>query len=146
MCAALAVLAEREAAGQVGSSGSPSVDLPGDVNHSTTRKAAEKFTHPRLHLSEARAALRKHAKALIYAAFPARSRYATCQAAAATFGVSPDTIERIIEGDTANPCPLMLGFCAKLVRDRTGKPTPIDGILAHVIASSISPNPARRTA
>lgn len=130
----LALCPELEADGPCGSFG---VSFPEDVNPSTRGKTAEFVTHPRLHLSEARAVLRKHAKTLIYAAFPARSRYETCKRAAATFGVSPDTIERLIEGDTANPCPLILGYCARVVRERTGKPTPIDAVLAHIIASEV---------
>lgn len=98
-------------------------------------KVAENFTHPRLKLADARAVMRKHAKAMIYGAFPARSRYATCQLAAQTFGVSPDTIMRMIEGDTANPCPLILGYCASVIRARTGQPTPICGVLAHILAA-----------
>jgi hypothetical protein len=116
---------------------SPAISAQEDINPSTNRNVAEFVTHPRLHLSEARAVLRKHAKWLIYTAFPARSRYATCQLAAATFGVSPDTIERIIEGDTANPCPLILGYCARVIRQRTGQPTPVCRVLGHIIAGSM---------
>lgn len=88
-----------------------------------------------MQLAEARAHLRKHGGDVIHAAFwQERSRHAVCMAASRMFGCSPDKIEAMIVGDTANPDAMLLGYCAKMVRDRTGKPTPICHVLAHVIA------------
>ncbi len=121
---------------QSGSSVAP-VALPAIVNTPDRGKCAPFVKHPRLHLSQARALLRKHGGAVIEGAFPERSRRATCHTAARVLGVSPDTVERLIEGDTANPCPLILGYCAAIVRARTGKPTPICKVLGHIIAAEV---------
>jgi hypothetical protein len=121
-------------------SGSASVSPSADqiLNTPTRGKTPQILTYPKAHLSEARALLRKHAKAVIYEAFSGeRSRYAVCLKAAQTFGCSPDKIEAIIEGETANPCPLILGMCAGIVRKRTGKPTPICKPLAQIFAFEV---------
>jgi hypothetical protein len=134
---ALAVSGVAESQAQVsGSSVAPSAEAHDAA--AALGKTTEILTHPRLHLSEVRSVLRKHAGSVIYGAFPERSRYATCVKAARMFGCSPDRIEAMIEGDTASPDPLILGFCARVVRERTGKPTAICRVLAHIIAAEIS--------
>ncbi len=102
------------------------------------RKSAEKLTHPKLNLSEARATLRRHAKEVIYGAYPAASRHQTCMDAARACGTSPDTILRLLEGDTAAPDVLVLAYCAARYRDRTGRETPIHQVIAQVIAAEVS--------
>lgn len=81
--------------------------------------------------------LRKHAREVIFGAFPGRSRRAVCQRAAQACGTSPDTIERLIEGETASQDVLILGYCARIYRDRTGKLTPICAVLAQIIAAEV---------
>lgn len=102
-------------------------------------KVAVKYTDQRLNLAEARAVLRAHAKSVIFAAFPDRSQRAICIKAAHQLGVSPDTINRLIEGETVNPCSLILGHCAAIVRRKTGKPTPICRVLGQIFAAEIAP-------
>lgn len=137
MGAVLGLLADVGIRAEVSASGSPSVAT--SVNTPDGGNVASIVNHPRLNLADARATLRKHAKSVIYCAFPERSRRATCHTAARAFGVSPDTIERMIEGDTANPCPLILGVCASMVRQRTGKPTAICKVLAQFVNAEITP-------
>ena len=100
-------------------------------------KVASFSHHPRLSLASARATLRKHAREVIFGAFPGRSRRAVCLTAAQACGTSPDTIERLIEGETSSPDVLILGFCARIYRDRTGKVSPICTVLAQVIAAEV---------
>lgn len=121
---------------QGGSYRRPSV-LPG--NHATEgfRKVAKIVNDPRLQLAKAREVLRSHAKEVIYGAFPAPSRHQTCVDAAAACGTSPDTILRLIEGETANPDVLVLALCARVYSDRTGRETPVHTVLAQIMSAGV---------
>jgi hypothetical protein len=99
------------------------------------RKAAQIVTDGRLNLSEARAVLRRHAKEVIYGAFPARSRHQTCLDAALACGTCSDTILRLLEGETATPDVLVLAYCAARYSERTGKVSPISRALYQIIAA-----------
>ena len=135
----------RELLGQGGSASSVSSVDPFDQNNTDQfRKSAKKLTHPRLNIAEARAILRQHAKAVIYGAFPASSRHQTCLDAAYACGTSPDKILRLMEGETANPDALVLGYCAAIYSHRTGKVSPIQAALAQIIAASpVTPTQSR---
>ncbi len=122
--------------GQDGSSRSPVAALP-KVNAEPFRKAAEIVRSARLNLAEAREVLRTHAKAVIYGAFPAASRHQTCMMAAQACGTSPDTILRLLEGSTASPDALVLGHCARVFYERTGRVSPIHLALAQIIAAEV---------
>lgn len=100
-------------------------------------KVAEIVRSARLHLAEARDVLRSHAAEVIYGAFPAASRHQTCLTAARACGTSPDTILRLIEGETAAPDALILGHCARVYHDRTGRVSPIHLALAQLIAAEV---------
>lgn len=126
--------------GQVASAlRSPSVACAESDTAEPFRNVAEKLKHPRLNLAEARAVLRRHAKTVIYGAFPARSRHQTCMDAAYACGTSPDTILRLLEGETAHPDALVLGYCAGVYRDRTGIVSPILAAITQIIAAGEAP-------
>lgn len=131
MSAALAL----SAAGAEAQGGSSAVlsDAGGQLAAQPFCKSAKIVTHPRLTLARAKAVLRTHAREVIYGAFPAPSRHQTCLDAARACGTSPATILRLIEGDTASPDVLVLGYCARLYRDRTGRDTPVHAVLAQII-------------
>jgi len=58
--------------------------------------------------------------------------------AAYACGTSPDTILRLLEGHTAHPDALVLGYCARVYRDRTGKISPIHAAIARIIAAEVN--------
>jgi hypothetical protein len=121
----------------LGVSSAISVSNAETISTAAFRKSAEIVKDARLNLAAARATLRRHAKEVIYGAFPAASRHQTCVQAAMACGTSPDTILRLLEGDTAAPDVLVLGYCARVYRDRTGKVTPIHSVIAQVIAAEV---------
>ena len=132
---AIAVSGGVESRAQVlGSTVAPADTHVTKVSTDAFRKAAGIVKHDRLNLATARAILRRHARDVILGAFPERSQHATCLKAAQACGVSPDTIDRLIQGGTTSPDVLVLAFCARVCRDRTGKATPICHVLAQVIA------------
>lgn len=89
---------------------------------------------PRLRLADARAVLRLHAKETIYGAFPEASRHKTCVKAAKACGTSPDTILRLIEGETGTPDVVVLTYCAARYEAVTGRVSPILSVLAEIMA------------
>ena len=107
------------------------------VNADPFRRSAEIVRSARLNLAEARDVLRCHARAVIEGAFPEPSRHQTCLTAAQACGTSPDTILRLIEGSTASPDALVLGYCARVYHDRTGRISPIHLALAQIIAAEV---------
>lgn len=107
------------------------------VNAERLGNVAEIVRSARLNLAEARDVLRSHAKEVIYGAFPEASRHQTCMKAARACGTSPDTILRLIEGETATPDALVLGYCARVYYERTGRISPIHLALAQIIAAEV---------
>lgn len=133
----LAVSAARQVQVSGGSSSAPFAAPARTDTPEPFRKSAEIVRSARLRLAEARDVLRSHAAEVIYGAFPAASRHQTCLNAASACGTSPDTILRLIEGETAAPDALILGHCARIYHDRTGRVSPIHLALAQLIAAAV---------
>ena len=103
-------------------------------------KNAEIVRLPKPCLSKLRKSIREDAAELFWRTFDGGSLNAKCADAAGKIrGVSADTFARLIEGETVNPCSLILGHCAAIVRRKTGKPTPICRVLGRIFAAEIAP-------
>jgi hypothetical protein len=97
------------------------------VNAEPCRTSAVIAAFPKAKLPEMVEDFGRSCAKMIDATFPARSRNATCDAAAMALGVSPDTIERILSGATKHPDPRVMFLCLGLYQTKTGKAWPIGG-------------------
>jgi hypothetical protein len=91
------------------------------------RTVASIATFPKAKLPAAVEDFGRSCAKLLWATFPARSQNAVCEAASLSLGVSPDTIARILNGDTKHPDPRVMFACLAIYQSKTGKAWPIGG-------------------
>ena len=111
----------------------PVLRLQADDSAKPFRSSAEIVKDARLSLADSREQVRRMAPALFWAAFPAASQHQVCQLASRALGVSPATVDRIINGYTASPDLLMLVHVARIYEARTGKDSPIVALIARIL-------------
>jgi hypothetical protein len=118
-------------------SSSPVVAFPKKVNAGTSRKSAEILSLQLAQLSRglptATLPFGHAAGQMIRDCFWSRSQHRTAIVASQALGASPDTIDRIIGGDTNRIDAQLLFRCLAVYQDKFGRPFPFRGGLGIAI-------------